>query len=146
MKTAQDLRGDFFAHVIKYIPSLSSRAMRPQNRRSNNVNTKTNASNRTCGDTKERRFSFLFLSHFEPLPFRGMSLWSQGIYSSLPRYLPCISISRIGSALPHRVNSHQTHSVDNFVCSRSHAFHGGNHTLRRINPTHRESNPLFSPP
>ena len=79
-----------------------------------------------------RRHSFLlFLSHFKPLPFRGMSLWSQGIYPSLPRYTPCILVSRVGSALPHRVNSHQTNSVDYVVYSRSHAFHGGTQTLRR---------------
>ena len=88
---------------------------------------------------------FFFLSHFDSLPFRGMSLWSQGIYPSLPRYTPCILVSRIGSALPHRVNSHQTTSVDYFVCSRSHAFHGRNHTFRRKNPTHRDSNPRFLP-
>ena len=48
-----------------------------------------------------------------------------------PRYTPCILVSRIGSALPHRVKSHQTNLVDYFVYSRSHAFHGRNHTLRR---------------
>ena len=74
---------------------------------------------------------FFFLPHFELLPFRGMSLWSQGIYPSLPWYMPCILISRIGSALPHRVNSHQTNSIDYFVCSRVHTFHGGNNTMRR---------------
>ena len=58
---------------------------------------------------------FLLLSHFEPLPFRRMSLWSQGIYPSLPRYMPCILISRIGSALPHRVSSHQTQSTTLFT-------------------------------
>ena len=75
-------------------------------------------------------FLLFFMSHFEPLPFRGTSLWSQGIESSLPRYTPCILVSRIGSALPHRVNSHLTNSVNYFVYSRSHAFHGGNRTLR----------------
>ena len=76
-------------------------------------------------------YLFIILSHFEPLPFRGMSLWSQGTYPSLPRYTPCILVSRIGSALPHRVNSHQTNSVDYFVYSHAHAFHGRNDTLGR---------------
>ena len=81
--------------------------------------------------SKELHFFFFFLSPFEPLPFRGVSLWSQGIYPSLPRYTPCILASRVGSALPHRVNSHQTNLVDYFVYSRFFAFHGRNHALRR---------------
>ena len=48
-----------------------------------------------------------------------------------PRYTSCISVSRIGSALLHRGNLHQTNAVDYFVYSRSHAFHGRDHTLRR---------------
>ena len=55
-----------------------------------------------------------------------------------PRYTPCILISRIGSALPHRVNSQQTNSVDHVVYSRSHAFHDGNQTLRRKNPSTKQ--------
>ena len=46
-----------------------------------------------------------------------------------PRYTPYILTSWIGSALPHRVNSQQTNSVDNVVYSRSHAFHDENQTL-----------------
>ena len=79
------------------------------------------------------RSTFFFLSPFEPLPFRGMSLWSQGIYPSLPRYTPCILVSRIGSALPHRVNSHQTNPVDYFV---SHVL-----TLSTVEIVHCEEKP-----
>ena len=63
-----------------------------------------------------------------------------------PRYTPCILISRIGSALPHRVNSQQTNSVDYVVYSRSHAFHDGNQTLRRKNPNTTGIEPSFFPP
>ena len=63
-----------------------------------------------------------------------------------PRYTPCILISRIGSALPHRVNSQQTHSVDYVVYSRSHAFHDGNQILRRKNPNTTGIEPSFFPP
>ena len=76
-------------------------------------------------------YIYYILAHLEPFPFRGTNLWSQGINSSLPRYTPCILVSRIGSALPHRVNSHQQTQSTTFVYSRSHAFHGRNHTLRR---------------
>ncbi|CAN0070880.1 unnamed protein product, partial [Sphacelaria rigidula] len=41
-------------------------------------------------------------SHFKPLPFLGISPWSQEIDPSLPRYVPFILVSRIGSALPPR--------------------------------------------
>ena len=84
------------------------------------------------------------LSHFEPLPFRGMSLWSQAIYPSLPRFTPCMLVSRIRSALPHRVNSQQTNSVDYFVYSRSHAFHDGIKHYEEKIPTQLESNPRIS--
>ena len=63
-----------------------------------------------------------------------------------PRFTPCILISRIGSALPHRVNSQQTNSVDYVVYSRSYAFHDGNQTLRRKNPNTTGIEPSFFPP
>ena len=63
-----------------------------------------------------------------------------------PRYTPCILISRVGSALSHRVNSQQTNSVDYVVYSRSHAFHNGNQTLRRKNPNTTGIEPSFFPP
>ena len=63
-----------------------------------------------------------------------------------PRYTPCILISRIVSALPHRVNSQETNSVDYVVYSRSHAFHDGNQTLRRKNPNPTGIEPSFFPP
>ena len=74
----------------------------------------------------------LFISHtFNPPPLpRDESVVSRDQPIS-PRYTPCILISRIGSALPHRVYSHQHTQSTTFVYSRSHAFHGRNHTLRR---------------
>ena len=72
--------------------------------------------------------TIIYLSHFEPLPFMGASLWSQEINPSLisPRFL----VSRIGSALPRRVNSRHTNSVNYiFVRSRTNAFGGWNQIL-----------------
>ena len=61
-----------------------------------------------------------------------------------PRYTPCILISRIASALLHRVNLQQTNSVDYVVYSRSHAFHDGNKHYEEKIPVQLESNPRFS--
>ena len=58
-----------------------------------------------------------------------------------PRCTPCILLSRIGSAIPHRVNSRGTNSVNYIIYSRSHAFQGGNQTLSRKNPTYLVLNP-----
>ena len=89
-------------------------------------------------------FFFLFTLETPPLP-RDESVVSRDQPIS-PRYTPCILISRIGSALPQRVNSHQTNSVDYVVYSRSHAFHDGNQTLRRKNPNTTGIEPSFFPP
>ena len=72
---------------------------------------------------------FFFVTLLTPLLPRDESVVSRDQPIS-PRYTPCILISRIGSALPHRVNSQQTNSVDYVVYSRSHAFHDGNQTTK----------------
>ena len=85
---------------------------------------------------------FIYSSHPQPLPFRRMSPWSQGINQPIsPQYTPCISVSRIRSALPHRVNAQQSDSVDYVVHSRSPAFHSENQTLRRERSIYLISNP-----
>lgn len=73
----------------------------------------------------ERGFLF-FPSHFHPLPFLGTSPWSQGIIKPcLPLSTPCILVSWIVSALPHRVKlSSSRLSQILLVHSRPHAFNG----------------------
>ena len=70
----------------------------------------------------------LVIIHIITTDLRSSSIWSihiqrDGVISS--------QVSRIGSVLPYRVNSQQTHSVHYAVYSSSHAFHYGNQTLRR---------------
>ena len=86
-------------------------------------------------------FYLLFICQpFNPSPSAGRGC---GVKDQLfsPPYTLFIFLSRIGSALPHRVNSRQ--QVDYVVYSRSHSFHGGNQTTNK-NPTYLESNHRLS--
>ena len=74
-------------------------------------------------------FYLLFICQpFNPSPSAGRGC---GVKDQLfsPPYTLFIFLSRIGSALPHRVNSRQ--QVDYVVYSRSHSFHGGNQTTNK---------------
>ena len=86
-----------------------------------------------------------FLSHFEPLPFRGMSLWSQGINKSLPRYTPCIFglADWVSTPAPHQLT---TNKLSRLLCLLTFSrFPRWKSYIAKKNPTHREANPRFLP-
>ena len=60
-----------------------------------------------------------------------------------PRYTPCILISRIGSALQHRVNSQQTQLTTLFTHALTLSTMGIKHYEEKT-LTQLESNPRFS--
>lgn len=67
-----------------------------------------------------------------PSVFRKTAARSRFEFAGLsPRYTPSIAVSRIGSALPQRVNSRQTIAVDYAISSRSYAPNGDNQILRK---------------
>lgn len=84
---------------------------------------------------------FHYLSHFELLPFRETSPVVSSDQLIFPRYMPCILLSWIGSAIPHRVNSCPKNAVDYFVYLRSRAFHGGNQITQKYKRRDRRWTP-----
>ena len=88
-------------------------------------------------------FFFFFVTLSTPPLPRDNSVVSRD-QPIFPRYTPCILISRIGSALPHRVNSQQTTQLTTlFTHARTLPTMGIKHYEEKI-PTQLGSNPRFS--
>ena len=84
-----------------------------------------------------------FRRTLKPSPSEDESVLSRDLPTSPPVNALHFGLADwVSTPAPHQLT---TNSVDYFVYSRSYAFHGRNHTLRRKNPMHRDSNRRFLP-